>query len=330
MADYPKWHSADFSKLVPAEVQSVIDGTVDVINTIQPILELISDMLGALAKFLTGAFADFIQAVIDEIENIKNTYLGAGYYHLPLWDHALLQVEKGWTTKKGVLTFDPLLCEPVEFRSFMSKMARAFDDIADEERPLFKGNTRAFVLVVAASSVEEFVALYNSLASLLPTDRELQRIKDRLTGIVSPAVALTYKTPYDWNNYSNKDLIYAISPELSDIIDRVFATIIAILAAGKDAAGALADVVKLVKKKVDKLNSILEQAETLLTTLSKTLLASGLHCLYIESSDGVDGVKQALMNSKDIPFDSRVFVSGGMWLCGPVESALMDLTLGQV
>jgi hypothetical protein len=208
-------------------------------------------------------------------------------------------------------------------------MVVTFDDLDDTERPLFSGTTRAFVLVAANSSVDAFVNVYNSLASLLPTDREIQQIKDRMTTIIQP-VSQSYKTPYDWNNYSNKDLIYAISPELSDVIDKIFLNILAILAKGKDAASTLADVAKLVKTKVDKLNAILDQAETLLTTLNNTLLADGLHCLYIESSDGIQGIKQALMTSEDIPFSGKVYVSGGMWLVGPTESALMDLTLGQV
>lgn len=349
MANPNEWHSADFSKLLPEEFSDVVSTINSTITPVVAVLEPVSDVLGVIEEILSYTADTWTEVISDLIDEIKALIFGAGFYYLPMWDHGLTQFKTmvnnidtavGEELTIASLTSASTLSTAITMDEFLSKMNVTFDDSGDDDRPGFGGdigvlsNVRAFVILVGASGFSDFFALFRVMLSLWPTNRELQRIADALEVIEDSAtdqLEPTSSRSPDWENATSEDLINYLVPSLAEGMDVAIEYILKILATEATLIEALSETVSLIKRKIDVLQSIGTQVQTIITNIESILSATGLQVVYLKSSTGVPGIKQALLAATNRPYTTeKVFISGGMFLGGPESAALFDTIFGEV
>lgn len=165
------WGSANLANLLPADVDSLLDSTRDLLETVRTPLELISDVLEVVKTiFASLRIFDFVGALADSIESLKSSFLVSGLYVCDMWNYPYKQLTS--VADYGPdQTYDKLNFDGHEFRtSFLADLLASFDDSYDTNRPMFSRDVAALILVKADPVIENLglSAEENNIADAFP------------------------------------------------------------------------------------------------------------------------------------------------------------------
>lgn len=102
----------------------------------------------------------------------------------------------------------------------------------------------------------------------------------------------------DWQRITLQDII----PPLPGLLNFVFDPLLALLQQGRDIVAAITAMIDLLTAKVDQLNQLIADIETYLDQIEGLISATGLYALFIETSDGTDGLMNELRQATNKPF----------------------------
>ena len=336
-----EWHAGNFGKILEdsglAEVASTVETA---IAPVAAALDAVTVVLDAVKTFVYDpGGADWTAALETFIEELRDTLFGSGFYYLPMWDHALRQIqndvaqlseysiafERGDNISDYFQVLEELGVDSrVRFNDFLSKMADTLNDEGDTERPQMTGSTAAFVMVIAAPKPEELIDLVNAVGQLFPSDAEIQRIRDLFNWTLEEEEVVDYSVPPDWLNVTTGDILRSYFPEMSLVVDDYLDKAIKTLRKGKNASEAFAAWLDLVAQKVDQLNQLLDAIVAAISAIETILSASGIYVMYFETPLGVTDVRRQLVRGTNRPFTQEpLYIGGAMFLAGtsaPIET----------
>lgn len=313
--------NATLDALLPSEVADVIDVAITTTETASSILGTISTGLDVVSSFLQAVPAlDWTKALLALVDELKNNYLGAGFYYLPLWDYGLdfqyrLARNPEYFNDLELTVSSSRQGAEEGFAGFVDEINRSYDDEADFSRPTFVsgGVTAGLCLVTGAPTFAELTQAFESIALLFSNDAWIAALLRAMRSTLFPAEVEAIATPPNWSSYTVRDMF----PDFNALIERDLAAILSALQTGLNAVDALVLLIDTIKRKVDQLNRLIGQVNTSLQNFENILGAAGIWSCYIETGDGVDGLQQELSNAVNTPdWGAQPFISGAMFVAG--------------
>jgi hypothetical protein len=312
-----QWNeNATLEALLPSELSDVIDAAQTVVGTSSDILGTISTGLGVASAFLTGLPAlDWVAALQSLLDQLKNNYLGAGFYYLPLWNYGIdLQYQLSvYGAKLGISE----IRTSEGLNDFINLINTSYDDTADEERPTFVpgGVTAGLCLAVGAPSFEELIQVFNAFRTFWSSNISLDALWRAMMNMADPDAVIEPDVPIEpnWETLNLKTLL----PSFVNLIEEGLDAIISALQTGLNSADALALLIDVIKSKVDRLNTLLQRINNYLSDFESVLGAAGIWSAYIETSDGIEGLKTELLTATNRPdWGAHPYVAGAMFVAG--------------
>jgi hypothetical protein len=236
---------------------------------------------------------------------------------------------------------------------FIGRIANSFTDAGDTQRPVFTGSTAAVVLMAGAPSLAEFSQLIGQVRLLFPNTQELNNIAGSIlrasvqglgpiwaypevwpasllndTKLIPPhrkaSLLPLQSTPPDWRTYRFSDIDFLSG--MFQLVNNVLTAITAALKVGANSKIALLTLINAISAKIQKLQALVTQIDTLLTSIGQILGATGIYALYVSSGQGTAGIVAAIQgaDASQVPFATKTssgtgqdaFLTGVVLLAG--------------
>jgi hypothetical protein len=217
---------------------------------------------------------------------------------------------------------------------FIQRITNSFTDPGDLQRPVFTDSCAAVILVAGAPSLAEFTTIITQVRKLFPSTTELDNIagsllRASLQGVgplwaypevwpasllndpklVPPHRAKTLltpnSTPPDWRTFRFSDIDFLSG--MFELVNNVLTAITALLKTGANSKTSLLALVNAISTKVQKLQALVAQIDSLLQNINDILGATGIYALYVSTGSGttdlVNQIKQA--DASQVPFSVK-------------------------
>lgn len=136
---------------------------------------------------------------------------------------------------------------------------------------------------------------------------------------------LSSKYP-DWNKLS----LVNLHPDIQNIIDAVFDPVIDLLQSGSSITNATVAMINAISDKITELEELIERISDIQEEIDRLLNVTGLHALYISTSQGIPDLQDKLLNATDVPFTGNNFYAGMALLAGEDAKVTFDALLATV
>ena len=258
-----KWIDIDLEKLLPKALESLIDKVAGLATQVAEALKVLGtivSIIGAFIQGVTALLASAIQLLLDAINDFLEDLLSTGVYvcaHVPT-SLALAREPDIW----------------------LEDIAASFDDLSDNERPLFSEDAYVggLVIMAGAPNFQDLWALLGKLLALFNFDFEYAPTD--MTPEENLAKGGTGRQP-DWESTNLGELI----PPLRDVIHTLQEGL-GMLSVLPEAANAVSQFGDWLKKKGEKLENLATDLENLIMNLIEAIKQTGLYGLPIAGKGG--------------------------------------------
>jgi hypothetical protein len=124
----------------------------------------------------------------------------------------------------------------------------------------------------------------------------------------------------DWKTVRLSD----VYPELVELIDIGFDAVLSLFVAGSTIQEAVVELINAIQAKLDWLDSIIDLIDQLIADLDDMLNTTGLHALFVSSSNGIADLKTKLENATNVPFEGNGFFAGMSILAGGDATSIIQ------
>lgn len=124
----------------------------------------------------------------------------------------------------------------------------------------------------------------------------------------------------DWGNATLKD----IYPDLAVILDTIFDPILELFASGGTILQAVKDLVAAIKAKLAELDRLIDLIDEIEQELEDFLNTTGMHVLFVETSNGIEDIKVQIQNATNLPFHGNGYYAGMAVLVGGPNAAVFN------
>lgn len=193
-------------------------------------------------------------------------------------------------------------------RNNVTEQVKAVEDLLQDES-LFAGTSLSTTL--QTQKLQELrrerrklqqVPLTEDFSDFIPT-ADLSSIDAFINEVKERTVFSTYP---DWQEVSLRTIV----PGLVDVFDEVFDPLINALRAGRDIRDTIDSLINTIQVKIGQLEAIVASINEVLSQLDTLIATVGLSALFIQSTDGVEDLKDQLVNATNPPFTDRGFYFG--------------------
>jgi hypothetical protein len=289
------WQKQPISAPVSDAIVTVVDAVDTVVSVLDPILTVAETALELAKVFLhatTDPAAALFDAIVSELETLINDFFGTGVFVLevnPFNVSAASVLVPGLTNTTAPLIgrhddFGIPLMTPSEA---ISHMINSFDDTGDTERPQFsnQASTVAFGFMLTAPDIAGFLALIEAFLAVFnwPGFDIMKKKIQKQASILEPS---TYP---DWISYRLNSITQMkdLQASLLDLLNT--------LKGYRNILNNIADLIDLIKLKVDTLKDIVKKFRDQLQALKNAAKATGIYVFdFPLQVGGNSAVKTAL------------------------------------
>ena len=306
------WQGYNLDNLFPQEVADLITQIGSVSDSVATAAETIATAVEALSELIIDV-SDPLQVVIDALimalENTVLDTLSTGIYF--------------YYDSEGY-PFTP----PRGFISWRGRFERSFDDPADSEKPDFSPTAEigAIMIIGGANDLPSLALLLGSLGQLFGLQAYIDaysRFLDNAFGD-EPLDDLADGIPAapDWYSITAGEAI----PPLQNLASAV-QSVIGLLKVASAFSAMLTQLAQALNDKAETLREIADQIDAILDQILAVLQYSGLYVTTLESTSGIEGIKDALDSAGDPPgLQADSYVVGVCLLTGMADySKLLEL-----
>jgi hypothetical protein len=123
----------------------------------------------------------------------------------------------------------------------------------------------------------------------------------------------------DWQNVTMRD----IHPQIVEVVDAIFDPVIELLRIPGNIIKQLLKIVAAIQEKIDQLEKLIDEIDRILEEVEQFLKMAGFAAIFVNSTEGTEGLKQKLLAAGNVPFEEGPGFFSGMALLagGPPLSA---------
>lgn len=147
------------------------------------------------------------------------------------------------------------------------------------------------------------------------TDENDLNWTEDIVPILESVEALYEKSSYpDWRRGTLRD----VNPTLSEAVDYIFDAVLNLLEKGSTLKESIIALIDAIQAKLDRLQELIDRIQDLIDRIDDILNTTGFHALFVQSSNGITGLRQKLLAVENDPFTADGFFAGMAVLVGGI------------